>query len=361
MTPFQRGATLALLLLTACAAPASPTPLPTSPTSPVTSQTLPPAAPTVAPPTVTLPPPPTETATATATRIDTPTATASPVPSATPTPNPPPTSAAPVATPLRAVATAPAGLTPTAASPATAVATLPPVSLTNGVLPAISARHKAIYQGSVAQGKDLRMFTIVGDCNSQPAVYLRRVVTGEFPAAGLPASLRATVDYFSQSFPRVSLAAGGGFTAAAMNDPVWADGALCGTTQTPFQCEVWVSRASVVFIQIGTGDQYQWQTFESHLRPLIEHALSKSVLPVLVTKADDLETRSGGAPPDFINSVVRRLAREYDVPLIDFWQATRSLPNNGLLDEGDLDFHLSTAGMDLHLRLTIEVLDAIRR
>lgn len=225
----------------------------------------------------------------------------------------------------------------------------------------ITAAHKQIYRNSVAAGKDLKMFAVVGDCNSQPSVYVRRVATGEFNLAAQPAALRETASAFSQSFSRVSLAAGGGFTAAALNDPVWADGALCGTSQTPFECEVWVSRASVVFIQIGTGDQYAWRDFERNLRPLIQHALSKSVLPVLLTKADDLESRDGGAPPQFINDVVRRLAREYGVPLIDFWLATRALPNSGLLDEGDLDFHLSPAGMDLHIRLTLEVLDAIRR
>ena len=256
--------------------------------------------------------------------------------------------------------------TPTVIAATGAIATAtanvgPPLITASGVVPVITSAHKQIYRNSVAAGKDLRMFAVVGDCNSQPSVYVRRVATGEFNLAAQPAPLRETASLFSQSFSRISLAAGGGFTAAALNDPVWADGALCGTSQTPFECEVWVSRASVVFIQIGTGDQYAWRDFERNLRPLIQHALSKSVLPVLLTKADDLESRDGGAPPHYINDVVRRLSREYGVPLIDFWLATRALPNSGLLDEGDLDFHLSPAGMDLHIRLTLEVLDAIRR
>ncbi len=303
-------------------------------------------------------------------------------PSSTPTPNPadtPTPAPAASATPLfPAPTTAPAPgatIAPIASRGATQVATAtvpagspaptanatPPLISASGVMPIITPAHKQIYRKSVAAGKDLKMFAVVGDCNSQPSVYVRRVATGEFNLAAQSAALRDTAGMFSQSFSRVSLAAGGGFTAAALNDPVWADGALCGTSQTPFECEVWVSRASVVFIQIGTGDQYAWRDFERNLRPLIQHALSKSVLPVLLTKADDLESRDGGAPPQFINDVVRRLAREYGVPLIDFWLATRALPNDGLMDEGDLDFHLSPAGMDLHIRLSLEVLDAIRR
>lgn len=334
----------------------SPSPLPTlrPPTATIIEPT--PAPPTAAPATLS------------------PTPTPDPIPSATPSPVPTvaattlvasATSAPAVAATVAPIATRAATSVATAAGPAVSPAptanAAPPLVSASGVLPAITSVHKQIYRNSVAAGKDLKMFAVVGDCNSQPSVYVGRVATGEFNLAAQPASLRETASQFAQSFSRVSLAAGGGFTAAALNDPVWADGALCGTKQTPFECEVWVSRASVVFIQIGTGDQYAWRDFEPNLRPLIQHALSKSVLPVLLTKADDLETRDGGAPPQYINDVVRRLSREYGVPLIDFWLATRALPNNGLLDEGDLDFHLSPAGMDLHIQLTLEVLDAIRR
>jgi hypothetical protein len=341
--------------------------------TPPAAQPPPTAQPTLRPQIATIvEPTPAPTAAAPATLAPTPTQV--PIPTSTPslTPSISPT------TPVAATPTAPAAVetvAPIATRAATQVATAagpagtpaptanvaPPVVSVSGVLPVITSAHKQVYRNSVAAGKDLKMFAVVGDCNSQPSVYVRRVATGEFDLAAQPASLRETAGLFSQSFSRVSLAAGGGFTAAALNDPVWADGALCGTTQTPFECEVWVSRSSVVFIQIGTGDQYAWRDFERNLRPLIQHALSKSVLPVLLTKADDLESRDGGAPPQFINDVVRRVAREYGVPLIDFWLATRALPNNGLLDEGDLDFHLSPAGMDLHIRLTLEVLDAIRR
>ena len=123
-----------------------------------------------------------------------------------------------------------------------------------------------------------------------------------------------------------------GIAAAAMSDPDWADHALCDKNVGPFACEVWVSRASIVFIEVGTGDQYEWKEFEKNYRPLIAHALKKGALPVLVTKADDLEARNG-APSGYINNVIRTLADEYNVPLLDFWQATRALPNNGLIDE----------------------------
>jgi hypothetical protein len=172
--------------------------------------------------------------------------------------------------------------------------------------------------------------------------------------------LQRTVAHFAKSFSRTSVAANGGLGAAMMMDPQWADGALCDakTGNGPLACELWVSRASIVFIALGTQEQYSWQDFEKNYRPMIRHALSKGVLPVLVTKADDIETVSG-APSGHINSVIRKLAAEFQVPLLDFAAATRELPNKGLIDEGDKDFHLSYAGMDRRMLTTLQTLAAI--
>jgi hypothetical protein len=227
-------------------------------------------------------------------------------------------------------------------------------------LPAITPQQRAIYRQSAARGKDLNFFTVVGDCNSQPSVFLQRLASGQFDASRLDPKLQAIVQRFSRSFGRVSLAAQGGFGAGMMMDPTWADGALCDVAggQGPFACELWVSRASVVFIALGTQEQYDWQNFEANYRPMIEHAQAKGVLPVLVTKADDIETASG-APSGHINGVIRKLAQEYGVPLLDYAVAARALPNNGLIDEGDKDFHLSDTGMDLRILTALQTLAAI--
>lgn len=225
-------------------------------------------------------------------------------------------------------------------------------------IPAITPQQRAIYQNAVKAGKDPNLFTVVGDCNSQPAVYLQRLATGLFDASALDARLQGVVQQFAPSFGRVSLAAGGGLGTAMMMDPQWANAALCDRAVGPFACELWTSHASIVFIALGTQEQYAWKDFEKNYRPMIEHALAKGVLPVLVTKADDIETASG-APQGYIDDVVRKLANEYNVPLIDFYAATRDLPNNGLLDEGDKDFHLSYAGMDRRILTTLQTLAAI--
>jgi hypothetical protein len=84
-------------------------------------------------------------------------------------------------------------------------------------------------------------------------------------------------------------------------------------------------------------------------------------VPVLVTKADDLESQEGGAPPAYINAAVRRLGKEFGLPVIDFWQATRALPGFGMRWEGNENFHMRPEGSDLRILLTLHALDAIAR
>ena len=73
-----------------------------------------------------------------------------------------------------------------------------------------------------------------------------------------------------------------------------------------------------------------------------------------------------------MNTVVRRLAAEYQVPMIDFFLATRGLPvipnpqlpdrpftKNGLLDEWGYYFHLSDLGKEMRILTTLAMLAAI--
>jgi hypothetical protein len=129
-----------------------------------------------------------------------------------------------------------------------------------------------------------------------------------------------------------------------------------------------------VFIQLGTGDKFAWREFEGNLRKMIEYAIANAVLPVLVTKADDIDSIQGGAPFNHVNDVIRRLASEYQLPLLDFFAATRTLPvvpnpelpkrpftQNGLVDEWGYYFHLSEQAFELRVLSTVQMLDAVTR
>jgi hypothetical protein len=227
-------------------------------------------------------------------------------------------------------------------------------------IPTITPHMRDIYAAAAQHERDKRIFTVVGDCNSLSYYYLQLVAKSIIDLQGND-YLGNVIEEFKTSFYRESVAVAGGFNVGSVLDPVWSDPQRCQPDESPFACELRLSRASIVFIALGTGDQYDWQSFEANDRRLIEFALANGVLPVLVTKSDSLEFQLGGAPQDEINNTIRRLGQEYDVPVLDFSQATATLPNHGLVDEPGYDFHLSGAGMGIHVLSTLETLDSIWR
>jgi hypothetical protein len=227
-------------------------------------------------------------------------------------------------------------------------------------IPTITPHMRAVYAQALQFERDPRAFAIAGDCNSLSYYYLALVAKNIIDLQGND-YLRNTIEEFKSSFYRNSLAVAGGFNTASVLDPVWSNPRTCQAGESPFACELRVTRASIVFISLGTGDQFDWRNFDANYRRLIEFALANGVLPVLVTKADSLETLEGGAPSGYIDDDLRALAQEYDVPLLDFDAATADLPNHGLVDEPGHDFHLSGAGMGVHVLATLQTLDTIWR
>jgi hypothetical protein len=226
-------------------------------------------------------------------------------------------------------------------------------------VPVMTARMRNLYNLAALRGRNPRVFAVAGDCNSERHLYSDLIYNGWYGYLGNE-YLHNTWRYFGHSMRRASLAVDGGFNSASIQDPAWADPALCRPGETPFACELRVSNASIVFIQLGTGDHLTWRSFEANYRKLIETAVASNVLPVVVTKADSLESQEGGAEPGTINDTIRKLAAEYEVPLLDFEMATRVMENHGLVDEPGNDFHLSFNAINLHVLSTMETLYAIR-
>ena len=239
-------------------------------------------------------------------------------------------------------------------------------------IPLLSPAARTLYQRSLATGHDKRLFTIAGDSNSHPMRYLGRVTSGAFPLPKV-LELQSVVGDYVPSFTHISIATGGGFRAADMFDAVHANGfGACHKDEGMFACELRSSNASIVFIQLGTGDKFVWRDFERNYRAMLDYATQNNVLPILVTKADDIESLQGGASYGYINGVIRALAVEYQMPLLDLYAATRDLPvipnpdlpkrpytQYGLQDEWGYYFHLNDIGQDRHILITLETLARI--
>jgi hypothetical protein len=237
----------------------------------------------------------------------------------------------------------------------------------------VTARGRQLLQQAIKAGRDPRMFSIAGDSNSTWQRATGRIAAGIFDLDKF-GYLRTVITRFDPAFARVSAAVKGGIGAADMFDPAKVTAAGCLPEEGMFVCELRQSRAGIVFIQLGTGDKFTWRDFEANTRRMIDHALAQDVLPVLVTKADDLESIQGGAGFNYINDTIRALANEYQLPLVDFYAASRNLPvipnpelpkrpftQNGLLDEWGYYFHLSEEGFALKVFGNLFMLDALTR
>jgi hypothetical protein len=201
---------------------------------------------------------------------------------------------------------------------------------------AVSARAIEIYRHGQELGNSPSAFSKVGDCEATPSWFL-----GAFDGSpdeyslGSYSDLQAVIGQFHGSYARTSLAAGRGFTAANVLAPLWADHASCSANETPLACEVRVNRPSFAFIMLGTNDVYHQETFDANMRQILDTLIANGILPILATKADNLE--GDGA----VNLEIARLAYEYDLPLWNFWRAVQPLPNQGLQEDGS---HLTWAG-----------------
>jgi hypothetical protein len=210
------------------------------------------------------------------------------------------------------------------------VSTLEPDEWKNlPVVPTISASVIEIYQRGLELGNNPHAFSKIGDCGSTPAWFL-----GDFDAdpkyyqLGDHHYLSTVIQQFQGSFSRRSLGAKSGFNVSSILSPIWADRSQCEANESPLACEYRVNQPSIAFIMVGSNDVFHPDEFEPGLREIIEYSIASGIIPILATKADNSE--GDGT----INATIARLAREYDLPLWNYWRAVQSLPNQGLQEDG---------------------------
>jgi hypothetical protein len=204
------------------------------------------------------------------------------------------------------------------------------------VVPTVSDRAREIYAHGQELGRDPHKFAKVGDCGGTPSWFL-----GPFDGdpdlyrLGEYDYLQEVIDHFNGSYNRLSVASQPGFNASSIFSPLWADASQCRPNEGPLICEIRVTNASFAFIMLGANDVWHPDRFEPEMRRAIEDLIERGVLPILATKADDIEQDGS------INATIVRLAQDYDLPLWNFWRAVSDLPDHGLQEDG---VHLTWAG-----------------
>ena len=203
------------------------------------------------------------------------------------------------------------------------------------VVPTVSANVRAIYKAGLADGTDPSNFSKAGDCQNIPTYFLSVFDHPDQYTLGPDYKyLQETIDHFSGSFSRESVATAGGMNVASVLSHYWANKELCESGESPLACELRLNNPSIVLISMeeSWGSNNKVENYEKYMRIIIETVIESGAVPILATKADNLEG------DNLINQAIARLAYEYDIPLWNFWAAVQPLPSHGLLEDG---FHLT--------------------
>jgi len=201
------------------------------------------------------------------------------------------------------------------------------------IVPTLSPTARAIYQRGLQMGNNPHAFSKIGDCQSVVPYFLAAFDYGLY-SLGPYSGLQDTIDNFKGSWARDSLTSNRGFNVASVFVPVWSDPKRCLPNESPLECEFRLNRPSIVIITMETWWGGDPSGYESYLRQIIEFSIAHGTVPILGTKADNIEGDGS------INKVIVALAQEYDVPLWNFWAAAQPLPDHGLIADG---FHLTWA------------------
>jgi hypothetical protein len=193
----------------------------------------------------------------------------------------------------------------------------------------ISQKTIDIFKNGQKLNNDPRVFSVVGDCDSSPSWFLGDFDRGgDYYSLGKYRELEEVISEFKGSFDRNSMAVRKGFNTASVLSPFLADPDGCKTGESPLDCEIRRNNPSIVFVLLGSNDKYNLDKFEIYLRQILDRLISKGIVPILATKADNIEGNN------IINAIISKLAVEYDIPLWNFWRVVQELPDKGLQQDG---------------------------
>ena len=225
------------------------------------------------------------------------------------------------------------------------------------VIPIIPEYARQIYLHGQSLGNDSHAFSVFGDCQSEPNVFMGIYETDLQTVAALPLNLQETVTWFSGSFNRLSPTVRGGTTAGALLWAQWHQNKFtCTIYETPLQCELRIHKPSFVIIHVGT--HYENRN-EGYMRAILDQLIASGVVPILASKADDREL------DEHVNAQFAQLAVEYNIPFWNFWATVDSLPNRGLYTRPDAtyqgDLYLTDEAAAIQRLSALQVLDIVRR
>jgi hypothetical protein len=225
------------------------------------------------------------------------------------------------------------------------------------VVPSVTGKAIEIYKIGLGLGNNPHAFSKSGDCQSIKAAFMGYFDLPDRYNLGTDYQyLQVTINNFSGYFNTDGQAVKGGFNAATVLSPLWANAETCQPGENPLECELRITKPIIVFISFEVWwEDRTPQIYEKYMRQVIELVMGHGAVPILATKADNIEG------DQTINLTTARLAYEYDLPLWNFWLSVQSLPDHGMDPIRNDGFHISTDGWNVRSFTGLLALDNIWR
>ena len=206
----------------------------------------------------------------------------------------------------------------------------------------VTLRMLGVFQYGQVLGNRANVFSKIGDSITISTAFLVPVGLGNYNL-GPYTALQPVIDFFSaaearagqNAFANRSLAAKVGWRARAVFGTRGDPQPGCAAGERPLACEYRVVRPAVAVIMLGTNDvPYTPDAeFDRDLRQILDYTLSQGIIPILSTIPPFTRPGNEGRA-EALNVILRNLAFEYALPLIDYYAAMAPLPNAGLAGDG---------------------------
>jgi hypothetical protein len=220
------------------------------------------------------------------------------------------------------------------------------------VVPEVTETAREIYRRGRTLNLNPKAFSKIGDCQNLHEYFLGRFDHLDiYKFSWQVEKYQDTIENFKGYFDTDGQSAKFGFTAASPLSPLMADPDVCLPDEAPLECELRLVRPSFVLISLEFPfNGRSAPLYEQYLRQIIEYTISQGAVPILATKADNVEKDNS------INQTIAKLAYEYDLPMWNWWAAAQPLGDHGIDPYRD-GFHITQQAWGERSKTFLMVLD----
>jgi len=223
------------------------------------------------------------------------------------------------------------------------------------VIPEVTMRAREIYAQGVKLDVNPNAFSKIGDCQNIKESFMGLYDLDRYYLRPEQKDWQDTIEHFHGFFNRDGKAIEQGLNVAAALSTLQADPDECLPAENPVACELRITNPSFAFVSFERWwpDVTPPEQYEKYLRQVLDLIIEHGTLPILVTKADNVEGNHE------INLIIATLANEYDLPLYNWWKAAQPLPHRGLDPERNDGFHISVEAWTERSIFALGTLDSL--